>query len=352
MLFKNKFYIIISLLICMFLTGCSNEEIKTVNIKAVGDNLIHSPIYNYGEKHNSDYSFIFENIKSEIQKADLAIINQETIFTTNPQNYSGKEIFASPINIGDAIIEAGFDVVTSANNHSFDIGPTGIFETLSFYEKHINKILCIGLNKNEKEYNEITTIEKNGITFALLNYTYDTNISLNKNNYYFVDSFKDYEKVANDIEKAEKIADVTIVFPHWGTEFTTKTNKFQEQWTKIFLELGVDIVIGTHPHVIQPYKLLKDNKGHQMLVYYSLGNFISCQNEKERILGGMADITIQKKRNKIEFLSYNMIPLVTHQSNGFYTTYLLENYTEELAQKHMLNITKKEIENMFLNNKE
>lgn len=325
------------------------NTIHTVNIKAVGDDLIHNEIYYYGEANGSDYSFMFEHVKDEIQSADLAVINQETMFIADKSKLSSYPTFGSPVEIGSAIRDAGFDIVTLATNHSVDKGIEGIFDTIDTF-RSMSKITYVGLNRNKEEYNTIKTIKKNGITFALLNYTYGTNgIPIPSDYPYCVNTFDNQKKILSDIRKAEEIADVTIVFPHWGTEYSHTPDEFQNKWTQIFLENGVDIVIGTHPHVIEPFELLKSETGHQMLVYYSLGNFISSQNGAAKLLGGMADITVQKDKNGISFVNYGLIPLVTHQSKGFFTTYLLEDYTPELAAKHRGGITVDSLTELFDN---
>ena len=132
---------------------------------------------------------------------------------------------------------------------------------------------------------------------------------------------------------------MVVVCPHWGTEYMLTPDNDQEKWTQIFLENGVDIVIGTHPHVLQPVETLTSSSGHTMLVYYSLGNFISNQDALPRVVGGMADITVEKDSlGKCSIKQYSLIPTVTHRVYGVgnFTTYKLSDYTDDLANANTI----------------
>ncbi len=325
-------------------SGLSPEagtEARTVTLRAVGDDLIHSGFYNYAQAVGCDYSFMFENVSDVISEADIAVINQETIFVNDPSQYSAYPLFGSPTGIGDALIEAGFDVVQLATNHCLDKGLTGISDTVNYFSD--KDVLAIGVYTDEESASEIPLMEKNGITFAFLNYTYGTN-GLAMPNSYCVNTFSDEEKVRDDIRRARELADIVVVLPHWGTEYTYQPDSFQEKWTEIFLEEGVDIVIGTHPHVVQPYELLTGEDGHQMLVYYSLGNFISYQDEMERMLGGMADITIIISDEGVSY-EYDLVPLVTYIHSGVgTTTYFLSDYDKT---DHKYGATKENMTELF-----
>ncbi len=319
----------------------SEPEVITVNIKAVGDDLIHSGFYNIGEARGSDYTFMFENVSDVIQEADIAIINQETMFVYDKSQYSDYPTFGSPTGIGDALIAAGFDVVQLATNHSLDKGLTGISNTVDYFSD--KDVLAIGIYTDEELASEIPLLKVNGVTFAFLNYTYGTN-GIAMPNSYCVNTFSDEDKVRDDIRRARELADIVVVLPHWGTEYSYTPDSFQEKWTQIFLEEGVDIVIGTHPHVVEPYEMLTREDGHQMLVYYSLGNFISWQNRMERMLGGMADITITIEDGVISY-EYDLVPLVTYIHSGTATTtYFLEDYDKT---DHTYGATKENMTELF-----
>ena len=131
------------------------------------------------------------------------------------------------------------------------------------------------------------------------------------------------ERICQDIERAKEAADFVIVFVHWGTENSEETDDFQKEWAQLFLERKVDVVIGTHPHVLQPYEVLTDDNGHSMLIYYSLGNYISAQSEKICTKGGMAKFKIGLTQDGYRITEYGLYPLVIEwHSGGKYTASL------------------------------
>jgi poly-gamma-glutamate capsule biosynthesis protein CapA/YwtB (metallophosphatase superfamily) len=308
-----------------------------VTIMAVGDNLIHLQIIQDGLKKNETYNFdsLYVNLKDEISSADLAVINQETILGGDDFEYSGYPAFNSPTEIGDAVINAGFDIVLHANNHTMDKGLKGIQNTLAYWKKH-PEITMLGINKSKKAQNKIRIIKKNGIRLALLNYTYGLNgCKLPKDMPYLVNMLNK-DQMSKDIKKAKEIADFTIVFPHWGSEYVYTPTRMQKDLTSFFYENGVDLVIGSHPHVLEPIEWIETNKNHRMLVYYSLGNFISYQKEAPRMLGGMANITITKDTDNTYISNAGITPIITHYTHGpkNFTIYKLSEYSQTLALIH------------------
>ena len=314
-------------------------EESSVTLLAVGDNLIHTQVIKSGRQSNGSYNFehLYKNLKKDIKKADIAIINQETVLGGKELGYSGYPRFNSPTEIGDAVVKAGFDVVLHATNHSMDKGEKGLQNSLDFWKKH-KEITVLGANETEEEYEEIPIVEKNGIKIAMLNYTYGLNgLPLPKDRKYMVNLLEE-DKVRSDIKKAKEQADFVIVFPHWGTEYRYTPSSEQEKWTSIFSEEGVDLVIGAHPHVLENVEWITNATGHKMLVYYSLGNCVSGQTEVPRALGGLANITITKKGGKTSISEASITPTVTHftSSYGGYSVYKLSDYTDSLANKHRL----------------
>ncbi len=318
----------------------NNKSLKTsqVEIVAVGDNLYHSAIYEYGVKNDGsrDYRPIYEHIKRDISSADIAVVNQETILGGTEMGLSGFPIFNTPWQAGDALEATGFDILTCATNHSMDKGERGLEKHFEFFQKHPN-LMEIGLNKNEDEYNTIDYYTKNGIKFALLNYTYGTNGIAQPSDKPWTVNLLDENKIAKDVTKAKANSDVVIVFPHWGTEYNTGIGERQKKYTKVFSDLGVDIVIGTHPHVIEPVKwILNEETGEKMLVYYSLGNFVSNQPKAIMQLGAMAKIKIKKTGDEVVIADASAVPLVTHVVDypRYVRVYKLDDYTDELARKN------------------
>ena len=321
-------------------TQQTTNTVSSVSLVAVGDNLIHNTLISAGEQEDGslNYTSFYENIKNDISSADVAVINQETILGGSEFEYTGYPTFNSPWEIGTAAIDAGFDIFTCATNHSLDKGYSGIEQECAFFDQH-TEVVHVGTNDSEEEYNSIVYYEKNGIRFAILNYTYGTyGIPIPESRLWCV-NMMDEEKITSDVTAARQNADVVIVFPHWGTENSTSVSDYQREYVKLFSDLGVDIVIGTHPHVLQPVEWVEnETTGKKMLVYYSLGNFISHQTSLNQLCGGMARINIEKRNDEITITSATLTPVVCWYRNtgGQYdfSVYKLSDYTEELGSSH------------------
>lgn len=294
-------------------------EDASVSFIAFGDNLIHEPLYRYGLQNDETFGFLFENFEDIISESDVAVINQETPLVDNPLQYSDYPRFGTPIGVGEAIVNAGFDIVTCATNHALDKGADGVKTTKEFFDSQ--NVMCLGIQTEEEpEYRPYEVIMKKGIRFALLNYTYGTNgIKIPDNTPHMVHMLDDEEKIRKDIEKARAEADLVILFVHWGTENSTETDESQQKWTEVFLDSRVDVVIGTHPHALQPCEMLMSEDGHEMLVYYSIGNFISTQPEQICTKGGMAKFTVSPTADGYKITEYSLEPLtITWHKGGRY----------------------------------
>ena len=321
-------------------TQATTNAVSSVSLVAVGDNLIHNTLISAGEQEDGslDYSSFYENIKNDISSADIAVINQETILGGSEFEYTGYPVFNSPWEIGTAAIDAGFDIFSCATNHSLDKGYAGIEQECAFFDQH-PEVVHVGTNDSEEDYNSIIYYEKNSIRFAILNYTYGTNgIPIPESSPWCV-NMMDKEKITADVNAAKQNADVIIVFPHWGTENSTSVSDYQREYVQLFSDLGVDIVIGTHPHVLQPVEWVEnETTGKKMLVYYSLGNFISHQTSLNQLCGGMAEIKIEKKNGEISITSAKLVPVVCwYKSSGDkyeFSVYKLSDYTDSIADSH------------------
>ena len=345
-----------------------------VTFTAVGDTIAHKQIYTYGAMYeNNNYDFLYDNVKEKISDADLSAVVQETPFAEDKDFYNAvaddiednisddiksasqesnikEQIsrlyseyprFASPQGIAPSQEAAGFDIIACATNHMMDQGIEGIDRTYYAYKDDTNVIGILPSDRQESE--NYIVISKNGITIALFDYTYGINdLGIPSGYSNCINILSDEDKVKKDLETARQEADAVIVFVHWGEEYSSKITDYQKKWTDIFYESGVNVVIGSHPHVLEPYELIQREGGQQMLVYYSLGNFVSGQNEIERILGGMATFTLSKTVTQdgmtITLTDYDLEPIVTHQEKeGIYTAYFLRDYTDSLASMHRLN---------------
>ena len=290
-------------------------EIKTskLSLIMVGDALLHSSLYRDGY-NNGTYNFTsqLELIKPIVQNYDLAFYNQESILGGTELGLSDYPTFNSPKEFGDAMIDAGFNLVSLANNHTLDRGEKAVISSCNYWKT--KDVLTAGSYTSNEEANEIKIKEKNGIKYTLLAYTYGTNgIPVPQGKDYLVNIYSD-EKVKNDIEKVRDKVDVLLVSMHWGTEYQTEPTAEQKRQAEYLSSLGVDIIIGTHPHIIEPITYINDT-----LVIYSLGNFISAQS------------TNNDYNTMVELMT--SVDIIKEEKDG-QTTIKLENLNNELLYNY------------------
>ena len=318
----------------------SEPEITTATVLAVGDNLVQPSLLASGQSESGawNYDSVYDNLRSDIQAADIAIVNQETPFTADHNAVSGTAPYATPTEVGDALVNAGFNVVTSATALIDDNGTSMLDETLNYWSSQQPDIALVGIHDSQSTATpEITEI--NGIKIAFLNYTFPTYSSQSDSGQDMVDTFNTTE-VAAAIQKARASADCIIFSANWGKAEEPMPTEYEKEWANFLMEQGVDVVIGTNPNVLQPYGYLTDDAGHNMLIYYSLGNFVTGQETLKQLLGGMASFTIQKTtegdQTSIEIQDATLTPLVMHYSydNKEYRPYKLSEYTDALASAH------------------
>ena len=325
-----------------------------IGLMAVGDNLMHMGVVNTGrmEDGSYDYSFLFDGISDFLGASDIKVINQETILGGNDLGFSGYPNFNSPTEVGDSIAEAGFNVVLHASNHSADKGIKGLLNCVSFWKTYPD-ILMVGIHEEAAESHEIPVLTIKDIDFAILNYTYGPNLETmpssirghldmlcdwNKENGR-IDFTKLHPQVIDDIQRAEEIADVTLIFPHWGTEYTTTPSTYQEEFALQMAEAGADLIIGTHPHVVQPVEWVESENGNRALCFYSLGNYVSTQQGALSMLEAMAWVRFLVTEDGVAILEEKtgVLPMVCHYNSGptrIEDIYLLEDYSQEMADKH------------------
>ncbi len=321
------------------------NEPESIEVIMVGDMLLHTRVEESAkcEDGSYDYSNIFEHTKSDIESADLAIVNEEVVIGGEELGVSGYPTFNAPYGFADALADCGFDVICHATNHALDKGKKGLLNCLSNWEEKYPEIEVLGIHDSKYDSEEIYVYEKNGFKIAILNYTYGTNgIKLPSDMPYAVD-LMDENRIKEDIKKAEKEADFTIVCPHWGTEYRLAPDSFQKKWAKIFVKYGADLILGTHPHVPEPVEWIEDEETkNKALCYYSLGNYVNWTSGtgngvSNRMLGLMAKVTLKKdKDNKTIIDGYNAIPLVCHveKGKGNVTVYPLSDYNDELSKSN------------------
>lgn len=317
----------------------------TINLVAIGDMLMHAGASMPGLQADGtyNYDYLFANVGDAIKTADLAVVNNEVIMGGNEIGLLGYPNFNVRTELADAEVKAGFDVVLSATNHTLDQHMSGLTNTLNYWNTNYPDIALLGVHESAEDAAEITIREVEGIKIAMLNYTYGLNgYSLPQGSEYAIDLMlpATRDKIMKDIAKADSMADIVVVFPHWGVEYQFKQNDEQSSWARAMTEAGADLIIGTHPHVLQPVEWITAENGNRSLVYYSLGNFVSIQYYNYSMLGGMADVSITKDENGTYISSYDMEFLITHYTSGrtAVTTYYLDDYTEEFAASHAIHV--------------
>lgn len=280
------------------------EEYK-ISLLATGDGLIHSVIYRSYDKGNGNYDFTdaLKYVKDIVKKYDIAYYNQETPTGDSSIPYSGYPMFYTPSAYVDAMRGAGFNTVSLASNHSLDKGEKGILNTVKYFKG--TNLLYNGMSDSEDDRNNFIIKEKNNITYTMLSYTTLTNgLQVPSGKNYLLNLY-DKEQVKKDIEAVRDKVDLLIVAMHWGVEYQNTPNKEQTEIANYLSSLGVDIIIGNHPHILQPITKINDT-----IVMYSLGNFISNQyggknGDWNKLIGFMATFDITKiinpdKSSKIE----------------------------------------------------
>ncbi len=308
---------------------------------AAGDNMIY-----YGNVRDAarnakgtdkkyDFKPSYTSIKPIVEQYDLSFINQEVLMCGAGYDPSYYPRFNAPQEVGDAVVDAGFDIIGMANNHMLDKGENGLKATLDYWEKQ--PVTLIGAYRNRESFDNITVLEQNGIKIALLAFTDWTNgISLPKGSEMFV-PYTDKALIAAKVAEAESLADLTIVSMHWGDEFTFKVNDKQKEVAKIICENGGDVIIGHHPHVLQPIEWVESGE-QKTLCVYSLGNFMAEMELDSKIVGGMVTFDVEKlgEDGSAEVKNVHFIPTVFDYTKSFYNNhiYLMENYTAEQAKAH------------------
>jgi len=320
-----------------------------IKLVAVGDNLFHEPMI---RPSPSSYNFIpyYIPIKPLIEKADIAFINQETLLAGTEFGYSGYPQFNSPQEVGLALIETGFDIINHANNHVMDKGERAVFSTMDFWEKYPH-ITYLGIHRSQETRNKPIIIEKNNIKLGFLSYTYGTNgLPVPRDKPYLV-SIINTEIMAREISALRPLCDFLIVSMHWGNEYEHTISVQQRNLSKFLAEQKVDLVIGHHPHVLQPVEFISRNDGKEMLCVFSLGNFISAQSQNPTLLGGLLYIEIKKDGELLYIENQGIVPVVTHYEAGSinFRVYPLYNYTQNLLDRHW-NKVRSDLSLEYLNN--
>lgn len=316
-------------------------EPVTIQLVAAGDNLIHGSLYKQAKNRAGgqgyDFNYAYQQVKPLI-RGDINVLNQETLLAAPPLEPSDYPLFCSPTAVGDLMIEMGFNVFTLANNHMLDKREEGFRASLDYWDQQ-KEIVTAGAYRNQTELEEVRAITKNGVKAGFVSITEMTNgLVLPKGSELrFIDSAEE-TVIEKQIKATESQCDFTVVAIHWGTENSLQVIESQKTLAKKMVSWGADLIIGTHPHVLQPIEYLEKPDGGKALVAYSLGNFISAMNVARCMLGGVLDLELKKDfaTGKTEIVSAQLVPIVTHYDTRYSNVraYPLAEYTEALANDH------------------
>ena len=345
----------------LFFSGCTEPEVPVnkpvskddkssssyITIIAAGDNLVHDIIYNRARVSGDAESFNFDpnyaQIKSIINKADIAFVNQETVLGGKQFGLSGYPVFNTPQDAGLGLINAGFNVVSHASNHVLDKGEKPVFASMDFWESHGMRYLGI-FRSEEKRKTSHQIMEKNGIKVGFLAYSYSLNgFPLPPDKPWLV-GLIDKDVMAREIDELRPLCDVLVVSMHWGNEFQHTISPIQKELTGFLALHKVDLILGHHPHVTQPVEVLDRPDGKKLTVYYSLGDFLSHTQSDwtpDTITGALAYVRIKKTQTgsetSITVETAAVIPTVCHYNSERgtpFVVYPLWDYSDELASKH------------------
>ncbi|MGM0214439.1 CapA family protein [Enterococcus sp. AZ109] len=321
----------------------SDSQPVEISFSAVGDNLIHDYIYEKNQNADGTYNFdyMYEPTRYLTSDADISYINLETICGGEELGLSGYPSFNGPTEILDAVNNAGFNWLAAASNHTMDRGEAGIVNQLTYLEKNYPDTMVTGSQKSAKE-DRLKVQNINGVKVGFTTYTYGLNgYTIPEGKDYLVNLI-DEDLIKKDMKELNKISDVQVVSMHWGQEYQFVQDEEQEQLAQMLSDAGVDVIVGGHPHVIQPVDYVTGSGGNETLVIYSLGNFLSSQAESDQMLGGMArwKINYDKTTDEVSFKDVAFWPTITYIGDNYqtYEVYALKDYTNKLANQHMIHV--------------
>ncbi len=311
-----------------------------VSLIAVGDNLIHNTLLRDAYTGGGAYDFtsFYEKIQPYVASADIAIVNQESpLGTGEPSAYPS---FNTPQSCGDALISAGFDVVSHANNHAMDAGSSALYDTLDFWDSRAQSgVIRIGIARDAEDRARVRYLERNGMKIGFLAYTYGLNgYSLPSDNPDLV-SLIDRDKIAAELAAVREQCDAVVVLMHWGEEYQTTENSEQNELAQFLTEHGATLIIGGHPHVCQPCEWIESENGNRAFCIYSTGNFISAQNQTNTMVEAMLQVTLTRQADgTVVVEDPGVMPLVCYFNSSWrgYRVLPLDDYTESMAASHGL----------------
>lgn len=313
-----------------------------ISFLAMGDNLIHSPIFKQSLQDDGTYDFSpkYSKIKDLVSKADISFINQETPMCGAEYGYHNYPQFNTPQALGHDLVDLGFDVICFANNHVADMcytSKSAINDLIDFTETL--DALTYGVYRSKEDFDNIRVMEHLGLKIAFLAFTYETNVYGKDTEPSRTDSYIPIyspETVIEQMSKANELADFIIVSMHWGDEGRFYYNDEQEEYAQLLSDLGADVIIGSHPHVIQPIEWITGESGNKTLCYYSLGNGINCQDYIKNMVGICAEFDIVYDGKDAWVENPMATPVFTYQRYAYKDVYImpLSELTEDIVSTH------------------
>ena len=317
----------------------------SLTLSMIGDMVLHPSVYNSGTTDGGvtyNHDHLFTHVMSELSLSDVKIVSQETLLGGASLGYGWSPAFNAPQEIGDAEAKAGFNVILKASDHTLDKGYDGLHNEIAFWNEKHPEVAVLGArdvrSDNPASFDDVYVYEKDGLKVAVLNYT--ESIGLLYSDTDGAIATLDEQLIERNVEEAKRVADVVVVCAHWGNDGYSSPAQTQTDMANYLCNLGVDVVIGTHPHVLQPVEVITGTDGHQMICFYSIGCFISGYAGDDYMVGGIAHVTFEKAGDTTRVSGYGLTPVVTHKGEGTEeTTYLLADYTEEVASTNTAGTT-------------
>ncbi len=313
-------------------------ELARISFLAAGDNVIHSAVIEDALQEDGSYDFapMFGGVADMISSADVAFVSQETVMAGDDM-IQGYPKYNSPRALGDTLVGLGFDIVSTASNHMLDMEPAGMIKTAEWWASAHPEVLLTGFYRDEEDFNTVRvyTEQKSGIRIAMLTYTYYNYVPVADDCGVWV-PFISEKDITKQVTAAKELADVIIVSMHWGGETENVQNETQEKLASLLCDLGVDVVIGTHPFYVQPMVTLTNSEGHSTVVAYSLGNFLSGMLSPRALLGGMLTFDIVKTDRGTYIENPAVTPTYCHyyEDGREFRLFRLSDYTQKLAEVH------------------
>ncbi|MBQ3066109.1 MAG: CapA family protein [Clostridia bacterium] len=316
--------------------------IQRASFLAAGDSIVHEGIWMEAQKtaraagngQAYDFSHLFTEVVDTVSSFDIAFINQETLMAGEAYGYSGYPRFNTPRQLAHDIIDTGFDVVNIANNHMMDMLAEGLAETMDFWDTL--DVTLLGAYRNAEDYDTVRIVEQNGITIAFLSYCYGTNGLSMPAGYEMIIPYLNEDVIRRQCAAARASADFVVVSVHWGEDSYQPVTGDQKKYAQLFADCDVDVVVGHHPHLIQPMEWIEGVNGKRMLCAYSLGNLFSLMADAYNMVGGFLTMDFVKEGEDCRLENVCFLPTMFHYNTGFFgqKIYFMEDYSEELAAKH------------------